>query len=247
MNAPILSVIVLITFTTCMTGNIKHSNNNTQVVEYKSQFYDTVGNGFSKPFMIFKEKIWYKDSMAIESVSSQNIITDTNMKTTEQLIIIHYRFSDLRSRLVYEYKNFSDTAAIIQKYSYDDTIPILGGWNFKWLRKTDYNGTPEALPDTNIDNISYKRIRLSKITPDNSYAVICYFRCEQKGTVFNFDPSLSEKVGCPLVKKYYFSLSQKGKANSSEINFLSNRFTTEELKVFDAWEKNIKQYPVSKK
>jgi hypothetical protein len=196
--------------------------------------------------MIFKEKIWYKDSMAIESVNTQSIVSDETNKTTDGVIVTHYRFSDLRKKIVYEYKTFSDTAKIIRKYSYDDSVQILSGWNFKWVRKLDYNGTPGNLTDTIIDKITYKRVRVSTGTQANPFEMICYFRCDKKGTIFTLDRAISEMVGCPMVKKYSFSLLKRGKAASTEVDFLADALTKDELKVFDAWVKNIKKYPVNK-
>lgn len=220
-------------------------NSNSGTIEYKGQLYDTVGNQFSKPALTTNSKIWYKDSLVIEEVRSVQIVEDAK-NSTQTTIIENYRFNDLRSRMTYEYKKFSDTASLIRKYSLDDSIKIYGGWNFKFKRKLEYQGTPEFLSDTTIDQVNYKRIKLTMTMGDHLLFIVCYQRCDKKGTIFDHDPDLSKITGCPTVKVFIFSPEKKDIPNSSETNFLTDTLTNEELKVFAAWERNAKLNPVNK-
>jgi hypothetical protein len=61
--------------------------------------------------------------------------------------------------------------------------------------------------------------------------------------LFTYDTLLSKQVGCPLVKVYGYSPIKKGIPTSAEINFLSDTLSKNELKIFDAWEKNEKKTP----
>ncbi|HVT85933.1 MAG TPA: hypothetical protein VHD35_12085 [Chitinophagaceae bacterium] len=235
--------------TSCVSSQLKNSNKNTQVIEYVVQNYPIHGEEFSKPIMTFKDKVWYKDSMAIESVSSLNIASGSKNNSTQSMEVLYYRFSNLRNGSVYEYKNFSDTAKLLREYSYNDTVQVIGGWNFKYLRKWNYNEPPETLQDTLINKIKYKRIGFSWQTqePRIAYVAICYFRCDKIGTIFNLDPFLSKTVGCPLVKMHSFPTSMKtGLHFTQEIIFLANSFTPKERTVFNKWEKYALSHPVDK-
>ncbi|MEQ1676374.1 MAG: hypothetical protein ABL876_06730 [Chitinophagaceae bacterium] len=229
----------------CLSSSPVAKSSSTEVIEFRTQSYDTIGNQFSKPFMVMHQKAWYRDSMAIEEVSSINIISHYKSSRTETVGVMYYRFNDLRNRFVYEYKTFSDTATLIRKYAFSDTVPIAGGWNFRFDRNIDYKGIPDILSDTLIDKISYKRIQFPTGTKEYPSTSIHYSRCDKKGTVFNTCPLLSKKMdGCPVVKSFTFSLVQKGPAYSSEVNFLADRFTPEEEKVFNAWQKFARMSPI---
>lgn len=217
-----------------------------EVIETKDVVYDTAGNQFLIPGWSFKAKIWYRDSLAIEEISTLKIITDAYKNTTEKTVIDHYRFNDLRSGVIYEYKNFADTARIIKQYIYSDTMKLSGGWGFISERHIKSRKDPESLSDTLIGEIYYKRVRVLQGTDIDPFFIDCYFRCDKKETVFNYDPRLSKMIGCPLVKLYNYSPFKKETPSSSEINFISNTLSDKELKVFDAWERNIRENAVNK-
>jgi len=210
-------------FITCIFKKPQVAGKSEGLVEIKGEIYDTIGNQFSKPILTIKEKVWYKDSSVIEEVHSIKIITDTANITTQTIVLENYRFNDLRARMVYEYKNFADTARMIRKYSLNDTIQISGGWNFKFKRRLEYQGSPEYLTDTVVDQINYKRARLLTKAGNNPYFIDCYFRCDKKGTIFNYDPGLSKMIRCPLVKLFTFSNLKKTTPTSSENNSCLHR------------------------
>jgi hypothetical protein len=239
-----LFILIIITFTSCASGQPAASVKNIQVVEYITQHYEPAANDLSNPFWSFKDKIWFKDSVAIEEVRQLNIHENAKGIKSQEYAIRHYRFSDLRKGVVYEYKSFSDTATLIWKYAYRDSVQVIGGWGFNYVRHGD--GTYEILSDTVIDDISYKRAKVSRGTKELPYIIICYFRCDKKGTIFNLDPFLSDIIGCPLVKIYNFSPVKKGLHITSEVKFLPDTLTSEELKVFAAWEKYANENPVNK-
>ena len=239
-------VLNIIAFTSCVSGRPISSGKNTEVIEYITQHYQPDAKDLSTPFWIFKDKAWFKDSMAIEEIRELNIQEAANGKTTQEYIIRHYRFSDLRKRAVYEYISFSDTATLIRKYSYSDSVQVIGGWGFNYIRHLNYQGIVEKLPDTVIGDKDYKRTIISRYVNDLPYTIICYFRCDKKGTIFNMDPTLSKTIGCPLVKLYWSSPIKKGLHMSTEVNFLSDTLTVEEIKVFTAWGNNANDNPVIK-
>jgi hypothetical protein len=241
-----LLILLNVSFVSCTSGQLVVSDTSAGLIELNIQLYDTVGNQFSKPVLSIKDKVWYKDSIVIEEVHSIKIVSSSSQPATQEIILENYRFNDLRTRMVYEYKHFADSAKITRIYSLDDTTKIYGGWDFKFKRKLEYQGSPEGLSDTIIDQIGYKRVKLKSAIKYNPFFMICYFRCDRKGTMFDIDPPLSKMIGCPLVKIITFSPIKQETPSSSEINFLSETLTKEELKIFDAWERNAKNNPVNK-
>jgi hypothetical protein len=238
-------LISFVIFASCVSVKHKNSIKRTEVIQNRFQQFTSASNDLSKPILDFNEKVWYKDSMAIEEVRYQNVVTDSKNNTSVDYPIRNYRFNDLRKRTVYEYKSFSDTAAIIKKYSLDDTsIKLASGWNFKHFRNWGYDNVDKNLSDTVIENVTYKRVQLRRTMLNFKYIMICYFRCDKKGTIFNLDEGISKITDCPLVKYYHIPLQKKGLNLFSEIIFSADKFTKEEQKVFDAWKKYANSNPL---
>jgi hypothetical protein len=242
-------LLIIISITSCVSGKpvASFKGKNIQVFEFITKHYEPAATELSKPFWDFKETIWFADSFAIEEIRQLNILEDSKGITCQSYDIRHYRFSDLRKQAIYEFARFNDTATLIRKYSYGDSVPVVGGWGFNYTRHWDYQGTTEAMPDTAIDNVAYKQAKIFRTVNNIPYIIFCYFNCDKMGTVFNLDPDLSKTIGCPLVKIYWSTPQKKGLHMTSELNFLSNSLTKEEQKVFTAWEKYAKENPVLKK
>ncbi len=237
---------IALLFSSCKNSDSKSKSLETPlVIEYVMNIYEPLDSGQLKLSMNRKDKVWYRDSLAIESVSKVHIISDKT-GTRQDLQLLYYRFSDLKKNWAYEYDSFSDTAKLLRKYSYNDTVQVINGWNFKFKRKWDYNGNPEILPDTTVDGVLYKRARLMRGPQTDPNIAICFFRCDKNFQIFVLDSFLSEMIGCPFVKGFISSPSKKEVSLSNEIVFLANEFTPAEQKVFDAWEKNIKKYTIVK-
>lgn len=190
-------------------------------------------------------KIWYKDSLAIEAITLTRFITDTSGKQTFETIIKHYVYMDPRTKSFYYYKNFSDTAKIIKKYAGIDSFERDGGWNFYSEKNIEFTGIPAVLSDTIIEHVNYKRVKFNTKKEKYNYTSIGFFRCDKMGTMFKLDKVYSDKIQCPLVKVYDFP-KDGGRGMSKEINFISDTLTENELKVFNAWEKNAKHNPIKK-
>lgn len=112
-----------------------------------------------------------------------------------------------------------------------------GSWNLKYKRELKYEGSPELINDTIIDQINYKRVKLKSPAKYVPFLMICYFRCDKKGTMFDKDPPLSNIIGCPMVKIFTFSPEKRDTPSSSEVVFLSDTLTKEELKNIGCLEK----------
>ncbi|HMH23009.1 MAG TPA: hypothetical protein VK563_14580 [Puia sp.] len=192
-------------------------------------------------------RIWYMDSFVIEEIKGISIFVDPKGIETRKLSTEFYTFIDLRSKSFYDYKTFSDTARIIKKYTQPDSVAVFGGWNFYAPHSFHITEPIGKLADTIIKNISYKRVRLvntieSKTGPWKQIT-ICYLLCGKK-TLVRIDNQLSAKMGCPIVRYDIQPTPQDRASLSTEIEFTANTLNPEELKVFNAWEKNMKLNPV---
>jgi hypothetical protein len=231
----IVASFISVFFFSCINGQKNGQINKIEVVEYiVKQYYPDAPN-LSKPFWDFREKCWFADSFAIEEIRQLNITENTKGIKSQRFDIRHYRFTDLRKQMIYEFNTFTDSAKLIRKYAYSDSVPVVSGWGFNKAKNWEYKGNTELIADTIYDNNPYKRAKITKVLNDIHYTLLCYFDCARSGTIFNMDPDLSAKTGCPLVKLYYFSPQKKGLHMTLEVKFISSSLTKEEKKIFDAW------------
>jgi hypothetical protein len=143
------------------------------------------------------------------------------------------------------YGTFSDTAKLISKYSFEDTtVKRTGGWGFNESRELNYVGNPQPLPDTIIGGIKYERLKALTERENVQYKVTLYFRCDRPNSIFSFEGHLSNKMGCPCVKFINQMPDDKNGALVLEFDFLRDTLSTDELRVFNAWERYAKANPV---
>jgi len=225
------------------------------VIEKVTQFY-TTDNNISIPTWGpgMAERTWYKNQMTIKTVKGF-YSTTTNKQTTTTYPVHCYLFKYKPTGMMYEYRNFSDTALALQKFKSTDSVNLVSE---KFIAHYEDEPTPERkvvkeekLQDTLIENGEYKRrfIHLKDLAGKSHY-FITYARCDEKYRFlksFKLDLKSGEKVGCP-VTKYYAISSPENKLPlfSQEIIFLADSLTKEEEKVFDAWEKRAKEDALNK-
>ncbi|HET9433559.1 MAG TPA: hypothetical protein VFO37_07365, partial [Chitinophagaceae bacterium] len=58
------------------------------------------------------------------------------------------------------------------------------------------------------------------------------------------DENLAKKLGCPVVRIDHLPSPEYPMPISSEIHFLRDSLTKEEIKIFEAWKKNMKKNPI---
>lgn len=179
-------------------------------------------------------KILYIDNRSIQQIPQLNIIEDSSGKKTYTKIL-YYSYLNPDKNVCYNYRNLSDTARILKYYTDIDSVDIDGGWNFYSNKNLQYDSSTN-LNDTVINGINYNRIRLDKKINGNSIYFHVYLRCDKKGTLIKFFKPLSDQIGCPVVRIDTYQRNRL--TTSGEIQFLSDKLSQEELKVFDAWEKN---------
>ncbi|MBN8673228.1 MAG: hypothetical protein J0L56_03780 [Chitinophagales bacterium] len=225
----------------CNFGDCLYSQGKLLVTTH---FYDKNGQITFTHYL----RIWYKDSIVIEENTGVNTVTDEKNKTTVTYPIISYRFIDLKNKMLYDYKTFSDTAALINKAILPDSLMTDIGWSFYSEKAPIIHGIPESLSDTMIGNVNYKRARFSYTWHNlQKDFIIGYFRCDGKGNMFSLEKAYSRSLNCRMAKYYAYKIGITAPVASKEVDYISNSLTAEELRVFAAWEKNAKEIPVGKR
>ena len=243
---PEISLLILV-WCLVVPRDLQVERSSQGLAEFVIKIYDSTPTNIAKPIETMVVNIWYKDSVAIEENSMMRFKSDSRNGTRRWIEILNYRFNDLRDSVIYVYRNFSDTARLISKYAFDDTsIKKVGGWGFNQIRKMNYAGDPQPLSDTTIEEINYKRLRVYTERDNVRYKATEYFRCDKRNSIFTFDPYLSKKVGCPCVKFINQMPDDSHGALVTEVNFLRDSLTTEELRVFNSWEQYAKENPLRK-
>jgi hypothetical protein len=188
-------------------------------------------------------KVWYKGKLFIEEIKTIETHRDTNGVTTRKTPLAYYLFMDRKSKSFYHYSSFSDTAKILDKYILPDTAMMrsLSGWAFYKNWDINIAGSIKTLTDTLIDKVAYRRVQLPIISNGFLVTIIAYQRCDRKGSIFQFDKNLGKKLGCPVMRIDDLPSPEYPIPISSEINFLRDSLTKEEIKIFEAWKKNMKK------
>lgn len=127
-----------------------------------------------------------------------------------------------------------------------DSMMLDYGWSFYSDKIIRIKGEPELLTDTAINNINYKRAGFifERHDPGKNF-LIGYLRCDNRGTLFSLEKKYSGKSNCTMTKLFNFKVGREKPYGSQEVDFISNSLTSEETKVFDAWERNARQNPVT--
>ena len=220
------------------------------IIKYALKKFDKQTNEYITDETFWQNpRIWYKDSLAIEEIKGVTIQQEANGKETRSVAVMHFTFIDIPSRSLYEYTSFSDTARLLRKYTQPDSVIVPGGWTF-YAPAKEYPGydLPETMSDTSINGVLYRRMRIKYTNPSLPWQAkqiyVAYFRCDKKDQmIFSLVKDFGEKLGCPctrldeMVPSDVISLSQ-------QIEFVADKLTAEEIKVFDTWEKNAKNNPV---
>jgi hypothetical protein len=210
------------------------------VLNYKTEFFDS--NGAST--LLMPTKTWYRDSAAIEEVVIIRRMTDPAGRTTLSYPIESYKYIDLKNKYWAEYKTFSDSSRIMKSGVLPDSLLPGHGWAFH-INGLPMKSEPEVLADTVIGNVKYMRIKfqIRKSKSTDTY-VIGYLRYDNKGKLFSLEKKFSNKVNCTMTRCDEFREGSLKPFASSELEFLSDTLSSQESKVFDAWEQYAKKNPV---
>lgn len=214
----------------CSTSN-KHVFSG--VVETNVMFYS---HQFDSAFII-KSKIWYKDSATIQEIVKTEYNTDTNNIQTKKQYILKYLYIDRNKKIFREYEHFSDTSKLLRQYTQTDSDYVPGGYRYYNVPYIDYIDTPVILKDTNIQSVTYRRIKYKRMNGKYLYYSICYFRDDKPESTFKIFNTEMEIWRMVKIFDYYLPDSTR-LGYSMEINFLKNGLSKKEESLFKAWEKN---------
>ncbi len=231
-----------------LSCNISNKSSKCGVVTFNPLFYYP-----DKKKYLYNENIqpnytvWYKDNSVIVQVKGISTESENGVTVKKKILVLYYTFIDLRKMLFYQYRNFSDTAVILRSYSLAQADSLF--WGPRFYKKNDISNIQSfiKLADTIIDDKVFKRQKMvERITGDNDsfQTSIGYFDCTRQGTLFQINKSISEYVGCPMVGYYLLPTQKYPTPPATEIKFISEELKINEIRVFDAWEKNEKKYPV---
>jgi hypothetical protein len=250
-----LFCFVLISSFSCIN---KYQQTKCGIVVYKIFVYNNFLKKYIQDELFVPEvKVWYRDSTVIMKVKglTSTLKRATNREGTSALdsvMLMHFMYIDLKKMTFYKYLSFTDTAALIEKYTETQMDTVVNGVNWKFYKKSAFvmnADSMQILPDTIIDGNLNKRIQyIVKRSDDStkSYLMVFCFDCTKKGTIFSTSSDLSVLSGCPFVSSYTQISSNFPTGTASKIEFISDKLTNEEQKVFDAWERNARKYPVKK-
>lgn len=230
---PFFLVVIL----SCGFKTVKEASG---IVSIVVGFYNTAAT----PSFTSKFKIWYNGNLTIQEIIQTDFNTDTSGRQTMKQYVKHYLYINRETRSFYQYSTLSDTATISKSYKQPDSIRVDGGWNFYHPMSIDFIGNPETLTDTIVNDILYSRIKYFRKQGKHEFFSVVYFRCDLPNSMFSIFKPVEQ--GCPSVKVLDYSNDISALSGFSEIHFLANQLTADEIKIFDAWKKNEKKYPVIK-
>lgn len=239
MIKPILVAILLLS-ATCASIRTQVAFHRQGIIHHSLHLYDRNG----KPTFMDLSKVWYKDSSVIQEIHRTHE-HDSGGVVRRWYTIMHYRYIDLRTRAIYDYKTFSDTARMFHKAALPDTMMRDYGWSFYSETMLNAKGIPESLSDTTIGDVIYKRIKFHFDWDDPQKKFkIGYLKCDDRGNMFSLEKAYCRKVNCTMVKSFDYFYGNAKPFAFKEVNFVSDTLTNEELKVFEAWDKNTLLNPI---
>jgi hypothetical protein len=215
-------------------------------------------NEKQKAFIKFENMVrdtyfWYRDSLIIYENYVLDTETDAEGHTKYEFSILSYTFLDMRTRHAYDYPNFSDTATCTKSRIMVPDLRYGKIWAF--LGEMPYanpDSTVRKMTDTVMNNVTYERFSMYETLKQNdtikqvTYHYV-YLNCNAAPghRMFQFDKAFSRKYGngCPIQwEATYYKIGDL--LWTGGFVFHRDSLNENEHKVFDAWEKHAKQYPV---
>jgi hypothetical protein len=248
-----ISIIYLINCTTlfcvvqfCYSCNAQRTYANSGVAVVKTRYFDTMTKQYVRANNDRDNFMWFKDSLVIQEVEHIYQNTDENNNVTWKIVVERYKFIDLRTKEIFEYRTFSDTAKVIKKCTQSDSSCIKECWKF-W---SEYDfmqiGKVSIMSDTMINGITYKRakrwIYLISEKGETDESLYAYFRIDKPQGPIAFDNPFSKKIGYPMVKFEVIYTPQVYSNSLAEIEYLPRKLTKHEIDIFTSWERNSKKY-----
>lgn len=230
----------------CIIGQNMKKGHDVEVIDRSFRMYAHEDTLLRRPFWPTTERIWFKDSFAIEQVRQIKIDEDGKGRQTTTYPVLLYRFTNLRTAEVYEYKSFSDTASLIRKYIYSDSVKSTGGWGFYLYRGLSDSTSIRYLPDTVINGTKYGHAFFTRRMSGIDYNIDGWFLTEKRATHFSLDQASYRTTGIPMVGYHLYPQGPRGLNAISEVTFIADELTALEEKIFTTWVMYAIRYPVKK-
>jgi hypothetical protein len=192
-------------------------------------------------------RILYRDSMAIDEIKRMTITRDSLGREVRLVTVEQYAFTDIRKGWVYKYNSFSDTARVISKHITSDSLGLMHRLYIPTSSIIPNEEPPEELNDTVINNITYKRRRFTYFNKEENKLLdvyINYYRCDINNKVLTLGSKSTLIPSCTGVRSDLVLPDGLPAPSSTQIKYIGNEFTPEELKVFNAWKNNANNHPV---
>jgi hypothetical protein len=241
--ASTMHICMVLVFLSCKA---QKTCTNCGAVTFKTRYHNKITGEYVKSATERDVNMWYKDSFAVSESHHVFFYEDPYKKKTVEVLVDHYKFIDLRTREIYEYSSFSDTARLIKKCLPSDSNCIGQCWKFFNDKVIIQTKNLTTIPDTAIKGIVYKRVRsIDTIQTEKGILqsiVYGYLRCDKKNDIYNIDAKFSKQMGCPVVKMEYSYHPQLYQTTYYEMEFRPGELTEKELKIFEAWARNARKY-----
>jgi hypothetical protein len=209
------------------------------------RIYDLKLNTYVVPSIYEADvRFLFYDSMMI--VERYGITSHTDVKgiETAKRFVIGYKFIDFRTQSYYRYVHFSDTARIMKKMREIPGAKAEDGENYLSFTRNQPNAI--FLPDTVLDGTKCHRIRgFWTRNNDTLFIETMYYVDEKERPVAYYGKTEVNDKLYSYFRLDYFNVARKIHRYSS-MDITSRNLTKKELKVFEAWRKNAKKYPVKK-
>ncbi len=232
-------VCTMFLFNSCYTTTTQKKSG---IFVYRTTYYDSTSGKYESNETKWPEaKVWYDGDYAIDEVKQLIIRQDGNEPEKLSLRKV-YHFVNLKRMSSNSYLNFSDTAISflttkIGERREGDVRTVLG--KSTELRSTE---PPRPLKDTSIKGVTYSRQQyIFKWNDTLTEIKTCYFRCDLPDFRFPFYKKASEEKGCPILISESEISNRANDKQRSEIIFVSDHFSEQEKKIFEAWKRNDQQ------
>jgi hypothetical protein len=181
-------------------------------------------------------RVWWDGNQSILQVPLIRFEEDAAGNRKDWVEINHYSFLDPQKNVCYNYKSFTDTAKVLKAYSDIDSVEVDGGWNYLSKEGLRFE-TASRLSDTTINGENFQRLYAHR--KDGEYLIdfFMYMNCDVKAGNVKLHKHLSDSLGCPIVRNDTYINDRL--YSSLRFTFVSDRLTEEEIKVFEAWRKNV--------
>jgi hypothetical protein len=242
MQVLIFSICLLIaTF-----GTAQQNCQNCGVSYSRTRVLNQATNAYVKPQSEWDSRVLFYDSVVIAEQHALGIKTDANNNNTWDPYLIGYTYIDLRTKSFYRYRHFSDTAQIlVATRQFGDKVEA-GGWNYFSMKpRAPHKSIP--LTDTVLNGTKCHRLLgLWFEKGDTSYIETLYYVSEAKWPSLVLHRTVVNGKRFSVIRWDHTAFIPRERTGYSCVEITSNNLTKEDLKVFVAWRRNAKKYPVLK-